>query len=162
VNDHASELGIDADRIAHDGGSAGGYLALAVALLPHAEAPEWTKRPPLLVLYNPATGLRGGSGGLSDHIAGKLPPTLIMHGDKDTTVPFARVERFAEKWRAAGGEIELAVFYEQKHAFFNYAVNPNNYFRTLREIAGFLAMHGWGAMIKRLSAICRGCSHGRQ
>lgn len=141
VSQYDTKLNVDPKRIALGGGSAGGYLALAATVLPHREAPDWTLRPALLLLYNP--GLGSGGHALLPHVRGPLPPTLVLHGDQDTTVPLASSEALAERWRAAGGEIALSVYHGQKHAFFNYSVSRNKYHRTLREMIGFLALHGW-------------------
>ena len=46
-----------------------------------------------------------------------LPPTQILHGSADTNVPLHLVERFAEHYRNAGGQLALEVFPGQPHTF---------------------------------------------
>ena len=46
-----------------------------------------------------------------------LPPAQILHGSADTNVPLHLVERFAENYRAAGGESTLEVFLDEPHTF---------------------------------------------
>jgi acetyl esterase/lipase len=42
-------------------------------------------------------------------ISPATPPTLIVHGEKDDTVPLQQAERFVEKAKAAGVTAELVV-----------------------------------------------------
>ena len=51
----------------------------------------------------------------------ELPPVQIIHGSADTNVPLHLVERFAENYKKAGGDVELEVFPDQPHTF---AANP--------------------------------------
>jgi acetyl esterase/lipase len=46
-----------------------------------------------------------------------LPPVQVVHRSADTNVPLHLVERFAENYRKAGGELELEVFPDQPHTF---------------------------------------------
>jgi acetyl esterase/lipase len=61
VRAHATELGIDPDRIAASGGSSGGFLAGAAGILPDFDEPDEdqtvSSRPSLMVLFNPAFGV---------------------------------------------------------------------------------------------------------
>lgn len=170
VRSNAARLGIDPNRIAAGGGSAGGHLAAAAAILPGLEeAGEDLKvsaRPDALVLFNPALVLAAVSeAGLGKEAFAKLadrlgsepeavspyhhvrrgaPPTIIFHGKADTTVPYATVEAFARKMAAAGNRCELEGYDGQAHGFFNYGRGNNEYFeKTLKRADQFLVSLGW-------------------
>ena len=104
LQDHAAELGIDPERIVVSGSSAGGHLALwtAITATPPgsdpAEAPRF--KPAALVLMWPAADFTlfsadkdrfGGHGmecSATQHLDARMPPSLLLHGDKDPTVPY--------------------------------------------------------------------------
>jgi acetyl esterase len=126
VRTHAAELGVDSQKIAAGGGSAGGHLAACLAVVDgFDEAGEDTQvstRPAALVLFNPALDVtrHGGRQELSpaQQVRAGLPPTIIFHGTADTTVPVAVVEEFTKAMRAAGNVCELVLYEGRKHAFF--------------------------------------------
>ncbi|MCL4401826.1 MAG: alpha/beta hydrolase [Acidobacteria bacterium] len=156
VRQNAGRLGIDPNRIAAGGGSAGGHLAAAVGLVPGldepGENPAVSSRPNAMVLFNPAVILAPVSGmetlekqeqkkhsdmaartGIDParispyhHIVKGAPPAIIFHGKADTTVPYATVELFAKKMTEMGNRCELAGFDGQKHGFFNYGRSEGN------------------------------------
>lgn len=173
VRAHASMLGIAPNRIVAAGGSAGGHLAAATALLPGFDEPgEDTSiscRPNALVLFNPALVLApvdGKEGFPPERLANlaerfgappqdvspyhhihkwdHLPPTLILHGIADTTVPYRTVELFADAMRKAGGTCELIRYEGQPHGFFNYGRGNNTYYgETLQAMDRFLTQLGY-------------------
>lgn len=173
VRRHAARLGIDPARIAAGGGSAGGMLAAVTALVPGyeetGEEATVTPRPAALVLFNPALILGpvpgdesltawsasrisrpifGRADGASispwHHIANGAPPTLILHGKADTTVPYASAVSFAAKMKNVGARCDLIGYDGQKHGFFNYKAGGTDAFRdTLREAEVFLASLGY-------------------
>ena len=49
--------------------------------------------------------------------AASLPPMLVLQGTADENVEHQRADAFAERYRAAGGEIELHKFPGQPHTF---------------------------------------------
>jgi acetyl esterase/lipase len=49
--------------------------------------------------------------------ATNLPPMLLLQGTADENVEHERADSFAERYRAAGGEIELHKFAGQPHTF---------------------------------------------
>jgi acetyl esterase/lipase len=171
VRGHAAELGVDPDRIAAGGGSAGGHLAAAVATLDGFDDPQDDKtivcRPNVLALFNPAvdlTALNNGSAGNANrrdelrnrlgasadelspgqHIIPGMPPTIIFHGKADTTVPYEQVEQFAAKMEQCGNRCELVGYDDARHGFFNHGRGDGAaYLDTVRRLDEFLAGLGY-------------------
>lgn len=171
VRSHAKELGIDADRIASAGGSAGGHLAAAVGTLPgfdqQGEDTSVSCVPNAMLLFNPALDLskeafqdefrakrypelakRMGADGKdlspTHQIKKGIPPTIIFHGKGDTTVPYSQAEAFAERMEQAGNRCKLCGYDGQPHGFFNFGRAGNkNFVATMREADAFLAALGW-------------------
>ncbi|MGN6132898.1 MAG: alpha/beta hydrolase [Aureliella sp.] len=170
VHDHAQELKIDPKRIVAAGGSAGGHLAAAVATLPYRGQQKDVGdrfRPHALVLFNPALvlapleerqltprqeirvqGLVERMGDKPEavspyhHLSKSLPPTLILHGEADTTVPYATVEAFAERAKELGADCTLVGYPGQTHGFFNYSRNREQYQATSNRMIAFLEKLG--------------------
>jgi acetyl esterase/lipase len=170
VRQNASRLGIDPNRIAAGGGSAGGHLAAAIATVPgFDEAGEDTRIsavPNACVLFNPALVLapiegvdakgfeeRVGADRMgtdpknispAHHVKQGTPPTIIFHGKADTTVPYATAEAYTAAMKKAGNRCELVGFDDEKHGFFNYGRGDNSsYHATLVATDRFLASLGW-------------------
>ena len=76
-----------------------------------------------------------------------LPPTIIFHGDKDTTVPYATVLHYTKLAKAAGNECELATYQDYGHGFFNPGRNEGNpgeaYRLTVHRLHEFLQSLGY-------------------
>ncbi len=167
VRQHASELGVDPNRIVAAGGSAGGHLAACTALLTEFDEPdessEVSSRPNALALFNPALvldnfdGVRFDPEKLADlteragvdtsrispihHVKGDLPPTIIFHGEADTTVPFSTVKRFSEVASELGNQCELVGYPGAGHGFFNHGRGGDpgeHYLDTMYQLHRFL------------------------
>lgn len=171
VRAHARRLGVDAERIAAGGGSAGGHIAACAGIVPDFDAqgedPSVSSVPNALVLFNPALVLAPIEGkevisaerlaSLEDrlgtrprelspfhHIRSGAPPTLILHGKADDTVPYRTAELFAEAMRTAGNRCALVGYADQGHGFFNFGRGGNaNFIATTKEMDKFLASLGW-------------------
>lgn len=125
VRSHATELGIDPQKIVANGGSAGGHLAAATALFDGIdEAGEDTSIstvPAALVLYFPVidTSSEGyGNAKIGEHwqdisplhhVKAGVPPAIIFHGTGDTTTPFKGAQGFHDAMIKAGNRCELDV-----------------------------------------------------
>lgn len=171
VRAHASRLGVDPERIAAGGGSAGGHLAVATATLPghdaEGEDAQVSSAPSALLLFNPVLitapvpgqsiagakkienlGPRLGAEPESispyHHVRAGLPPTLIFHGENDQTVPYQHAELFTEAMIAAGNRCELVGYPNQGHGFFNAHRSDNAaYHDSMRRADDFLVSLGW-------------------
>ncbi len=170
---HAKELGIDPERIVTSGGSAGGHLAVATAVLPGLDAPgedaSVSSAPNAVVAFNPAVVLAPVEGeGIWDkrrfdnlarriegdprrvspyhHVRPGLPPMLILHGTADRVVPIRSVEIFARAMQKAGNKCMLKKYEGAGHGFFNHRRRGGNnpYFKqTLEEMDRFLVRLGF-------------------
>lgn len=143
---NAARLGIDPERIAAGGGSAGGHLAAAVGLIPGFEDGDnlaASSAPNAMLLFNPAVTLapleghpdllpaekfadiRERADGRPEEISpdrfvrGGLPPSIIFHGENDEAVPFPTVQLFAKAMTEAGNRCELKSYPGQPHGFYN-------------------------------------------
>lgn len=170
VRANAARLGIDPQRIAAAGGSAGGHLAAAAATLPGLDDPADDKSvscvPNALVLFNPALVLAPIDGAESKgfekvmtserfgcepaeispahHVKAGAPPTIIFHGKADTTVPYASAELFTKRMTAAGNRCELVGYEGKGHGFFNFGKAGNESgIETLKAADIFLTSLGW-------------------
>lgn len=164
VRAHATTLGIDPARIVAAGGSAGGHVAACTALIEGYEGPgedlSISSWPNALILYNPVLDTTEIGFGVNivgvdrkteispcHHVKPGLPPTLVIHGTADATVPFENAERFTRLMQAAGNHCELIAAEGQEHGFLNGSYfRPKNgdihYNRGLQQSLEFLAAIG--------------------
>jgi acetyl esterase/lipase len=165
VRAHAREFGINANRIAAGGGSAGGHLAATAATLQQFdeknEDPKISSVPNALALFNPVLDTTNipASYGFGDkaeaasplhHVRKGAPPAIVFHGTADTTVPISQAERFCEAMKKHGNRCELKSYEGRQHGFFNYGRGDGSDYRsTLQAMDEFLVSIGY---LKRESA----------
>ncbi len=142
---NAAELGLDAARIAVTGNSAGAHLALMIGATPNEPRFEGdsgnagvdTTCSAVIAIY-PPTRLKSGAdidgavtalfGGTADadtesaaspisHVRPDFPPTLLIHGNADTTVPVGASLSMYKALADQGAAVELHVYQGAPHAF---------------------------------------------
>jgi acetyl esterase/lipase len=165
VRVNANELGIDKDRIAAGGGSAGGHLAACTALIKGLDEIDEdlniSSVPNALVLFNPVLDVpeilhilpkkiikafEGRETEISPihHIAVGAPPTVIYHGTADNNVPFHQTTKFCEEMKKYGNQCEVVPFEGLGHGFFNYYKGGNPAFlATMENTVKFLISIGY-------------------
>ncbi len=167
VRANAAELGIDPDRIVASGGSAGGHVAGCTGIIKDNEEEgedlKVSSLPNLMVLYNPVLDTtKKGYGvsrfkpeqqtdlSLTHQVKKGIVPTLVLHGTKDTTVPFENAERFGKLMKKAGNQCVIIPYEGKGHGFFNAPFfRPKNrvetYDQITKETEDFLIKHGFSA-----------------
>ena len=69
-----------------------------------------------------------------------LPPTLVLHGKADTTVPYSTAEAYVKEATKTGLRAELAGYEDMPHGFFNFGRRDNKMFlATVTRMHEFLA-----------------------
>ncbi|MEM8875776.1 MAG: alpha/beta hydrolase [Planctomycetota bacterium] len=163
VRANAVDMGIDPERLAAGGGSAGGHLAAALATIdPATFSPETDAAidpvPDALVLLNPVydnspdgyghdrIGDRYEAFSPLHSINADMPPTIVLLGDEDKLIPVATAERFRDEQRVVGVRSELVIYPGADHGFFNRGRQPDGerYFRLVcGEIEAFFVSLDW-------------------
>ncbi|RCL34100.1 MAG: alpha/beta hydrolase, partial [Puniceicoccaceae bacterium] len=154
VRAHAAELGIDPNRLAAGGASAGGHVAAAAGTVDSFDATSEdlsvSSRPDALVLFNPV--FDNGPGGFGHsrvkaywqeispihNISASAPPSIVFLGTEDEYIGAEVAVRYKELMDQSGVRCDLHLYPEQAHGFF-YPDRKNGYFKkTLEKMDDFL------------------------
>jgi acetyl esterase/lipase len=165
VRTSAERLGLDPNRIAAAGGSAGGHLAAGLSTFAR---PAAGPGPDALVLFNPllvmaplpgiyeldperveffekAIGWPVESISAAHHLGPDLPPTLIMHGEADSLIPCESASAFDRLAGRLDLDCRLITYPGADHGFFNAGASQDNALlrETTLELLRFLGRNGW-------------------
>jgi acetyl esterase/lipase len=137
VRAHAKELGVNSDKIAVAGGSAGGYLALMVGLSDDKTGPggdpaakHSAKVSAVIDMYGVVNFSKHGKGEVVGATSAEQkaylpelqcdaqdPAVLILHGTADSTVDIAQSDDMAKALRSAKTSFEYIVVEGAPHTF---------------------------------------------
>ena len=159
VRRKAPELGIDPNRIAAGGGSAGGHLAVATATLSSFNEPGEDSSvsciPNALILFNPVYDNSESGYGYErvaeywkefspmHNLKPGMPPTIVFLGTKDDLIPVETAQAFQKAMQDNGDRSDLHLYEGAEHGFFNQSRENNRYTETLTETDQFLVSIGW-------------------
>ncbi len=155
---HAADFHIDPDKLIASGGSAGGHLAAATALVSGFEHADDDLSvscvPNALVLYNPVVDNGPGGYGYErvseaykafsplHNLRMGTPPTIFFLGTEDRLIPVETAEYYCTVMKKIGSTCELKLYQGEGHGFFNYR-NFDNYRQTVLETDAFLQSLGY-------------------
>lgn len=157
IRNNASDFRIDPNKIIASGGSAGGHLAAATALIDEynedSDNISISSIPNALVLFNPV--IDNGPGGYGyerigvayksfsplHNIKKGAPPTIIFLGTEDALVPVETAEYYKKVMENVDSRCDLFLYKKQTHGFFNYG--KKHYKKTVLEARKFLQSLGY-------------------
>lgn len=160
VRSRAAEFGIDTNRIASGGGSAGGHLAAFVGMVEGTDDPaddlNVSAKSNAMCLFNPVFDNGPGAWGAKrvgdrypefspcHNVSKDDPPAIVFLGSKDSLVPVQTAYDFRDNMKKVGVTAEVHIFEGMPHGFFNHGRNGNRpYFDTVTAMDRFLASLGW-------------------
>lgn len=153
IREQADKFHIDTSKIVAAGGSAGGHLAAATALIDnYNENTDYVSVsciPNALILFNPV--FDNGPGGYGyDRIGDAYkefsplhnlkkgaPPTIVFLGTNDKLIPVETAKYYGKVMEKVGSRFDLKLYEGKGHGFFNYK-NFDYYKKTLIEADKFL------------------------
>ncbi len=158
IRGNAAELKIDPNQIIASGGSAGGHLAAATAIITKYDEPNEdlsiSSKPQALVLFNPV--IDNGPGGYGFERIGEAykdfsplhniqkgaPPTILFLGTEDPLIPVETAQYYKTVLERVGSKCDVHLYEGQKHGFFNLK-NIEYYNKTVIEADKFLTSLGY-------------------
>lgn len=158
VRSLAGDLPLDTGRIVGAGGSAGGHLAAAAALVQGYNDSQDDLSvsciPNALVLFNPV--IDNGPGGYGYERVGEefkdfsplhnirknAPPTLFLVGTQDNLIPVETAKYYQTVMQKVGSRCDLVLYKDQPHGFFNFS-HKEYYIKTVYEMDKFLESLGY-------------------
>jgi acetyl esterase len=158
IKEHANLYNVDTMKIVASGGSAGGHLAAATALIDEynetTDNMQISCKPNVLVLFNPA--IDNGPAGVGyervkdayknispiHNIQKGAPPTIIMLGTKDDLIPVETAKYYQTVMKKVGSRCDLILYEGKEHGFFNYD-KFENYKKTIADADIFLQSMGY-------------------
>jgi acetyl esterase len=158
IRKNASVFHIDPDKIIASGGSAGGHLAAATALISGYNEPgedlSVSCVPNALVLFNPV--IDNGPGGYGyerigdaykdfsplHNIRAGAPPTIFFLGTNDNLIPVETARYYQTVMDRVSSRCELYLYEGQSHGFFNFK-NREFFNKTVLETDYFLISLGY-------------------
>ncbi|MDR1864446.1 MAG: alpha/beta hydrolase [Bacteroidales bacterium] len=156
---NAGKFHIDPDKIVASGGSAGGHLAAATAVIEkyndENDDLNVNARPNALILFNPV--IDNGPGGYGYERIGEeyiyfsplhnlragAPPTVFFLGTNDGLIPVETAQYYRKVMERTGSRCDLHLYEGQGHGFFNVAKSAENFRKTIEQADEFLISIGF-------------------
>ncbi len=161
IRAHAKELGIDPDKLAVGGGSAGGHVAAASSFCKgfdaEADGASISATANALLLFNPVLDNGPGEYGhnkvkdywesisAAHNVKAPVPPIFYVLGTEDDLIPVATAQRFKETVTKAEGRCDLHIYKDAGHGFFN---RDPFFDQTIQAMDDFIVSLGWLKKVK--------------